>query len=148
MTVITAGVTTEEALRATQALEARGVGITHVHVSTHKPFGDPILHDALRRARQGVITLENHVVTGGLGSAVAEHIADCGIGTRLVRLGLQDTYAHGASKPYLMREYRLDAAALVETVEHLVGRPLAITEEDLDAVRLDAVHSAAKAEAL
>ena len=95
-----------------------------------------------------MITLENHVVTGGLGSAVAEYIADGGIGTRLVRLGLQDTYAHGASKPYLMREYRLDAAALTQSVEQLIGRPLGISEEDLEAVRLDAVHSAAKAEAL
>ena len=148
VTVITAGITTEEALRATQALEAQGVGISHVHVSTHKPFGDPILHDAIRRARHGVITLENHVVTGGLGSATAEYIADHGIGTRLVRLGLQDTYAHGASKPYLMREYRLDAVALTDAIEQLVGRRLGISEADLNAVRLDAVHSAAKAEAL
>ena len=148
VTVITAGVTTEEALRATQALEAQGVGLTHVHVSTHKPFGDPILHDAIRRSRHGVITVENHVVTGGLGSAVAEYMAEHGIGTRLVRLGLQDTYAHGASKPYLMREYRLDAAALTESVEQLIGRPLGISEQDLKSVRLDAVHSAAKAEAL
>lgn len=148
VTVISAGITTEEALRATQALQARGLDIAHVHVSTHKPFGDSILHDAIRQARHGVITLENHVVTGGLGSAVAEYIADSGIGTRLVRLGLQDTYAHGASKPYLMREYRLDAVALTQAVEHLIGRPLGISEEDLEAVRLDAVHSAAKAEAL
>ena len=148
VTVITAGITTEEAMRATQALEAEDVGITHVHVSTHKPFGDQILDDAIRRARHGVITLENHVVTGGLGSAVAEYIADNGIGTRLVRLGLQDIYAHGASKPYLMREYRLDAMALSESVEQLIGRRLGISEGDLKAVRLDAVHSAAKAEAL
>ncbi len=148
VTVITAGITTEEALRATQALEAKGLGISHVHVGTHKPFGDPILHDAICRARHGVITLENHVVTGGLGSAVAEYIADNGVGQRLVRLGLQDTYAHGASKPYLMREYRLDALALVETVEQLTERKLGISEADLEAVRLDAVHSSAKAEAL
>ena len=148
VTVITAGITTEEALRATQALEAKGVGVAHVHVSTHKPFGDSVLDDAVRRAQKGVVTLENHVVTGGLGSAVAEYIADNGIGTRLIRLGLQDTYAHGASRPYLMKEYKLDALALTEAVEQLVGHRLGITESDLESVRLDAVHSAAKAEAL
>ncbi|MCY4258246.1 MAG: transketolase [bacterium] len=148
VTVITAGITTEEALRATVALQAQGVGITHVHVSTHKPFGDPILDDAIRRTRHGVITMENHLITGGLGSAVAEYIATAGIGTQLVRLGLCDTYAHGASKAYLMKYYRLDAVALTQAVEQLLDRSFGISEQDLEAVRLDAVHSAAKAEAL
>ncbi len=148
VTIITAGITTEEAMRATRALRAAGVGVTHVHVSTHKPFGDPILAEAIERPGQGVITLENHVITGGLGSAVAEYAADNGIGCRLVRLGLRDTYAHGASRPYLMKEYGLDAGALVSATERLVGEPLGIEESDLDAVRLDAVHSISKAEAL
>ena len=148
VTIITAGITTEEAMRATRALRAAGVGVTHVHVSTHKPFGDPILAEAIERPGHGVITLENHVITGGLGSAVAEYAADNGIGCRLVRLGLRDTYAHGASRPYLMKEYGLDAGALVSATERLVGEPLGIEESDLEAVRLDAVHSIAKAEAL
>lgn len=148
VTVITAGITTEEALRATLPLEAAGVGVTHVHVSTHKPFGDRVIDESIRRARYGVITIENHVVTGGLGSAVAEYIADNGIGARLIRLGLNDTYAHGASKPHLMQEYQLDALALTEAVERLVGQRLGISEEDLETVRLEKLHSAAKAEAL
>lgn len=148
VTVITAGVTTEEAMRATTALSAAGVGVSHVHVNTHKPFGDPVIEAAIGRAKHGVITLENHTVVGGLGSAVAEYIADRGLGVRLVRLGLNDTYAHGASKPFLMKEYGLDASALLRSVEELVGRDLDITDDDLDSVRLDAVHSSAKAEAL
>ena len=75
-------------------------------------------------------------------------ILAAGIGKRLVRIGLQDTYAHGASRPYLMREYGLDAIALVAQVEKMVGEDLKISHDDLDAVRLEAVHSDAKAEAL
>ena len=148
VTIITAGITTEEAMRASNALEAAGVGVTHVHVGTHKPFGDEIIEDAIRRAKHGVVTLENHTIIGGLGSAVAEYIADNGIGTKLVRLGLQDTYAHGASKAFLMKEYELDASALVRAVEELLGKQLGISDADLESIRLDAVHSAAKAEAL
>lgn len=148
VTIITAGVTTEEAMRASSALEQAGVGITHVHVNTHKPFGDEIIEAAIGRAKHGVITLENHTIVGGLGSAVAEFIADRGLGTKLVRLGLRDTYAHGASKPYLMKKYELDASALVRSVENLVERELGISDEDLESIRIDAVHSAAKAEAL
>ena len=146
--VLTAGITTEEAMRAADALKRAGVGVAHVHVSTHKPFGDRIVEHAVSTARHGVITLENHTIVGGLGSAVAEYMAENGVGRRLVRLGLRDTYAHGASRPYLMREYELDSAALVRAVESLVDESLGITESDLQSVRVDAVHSAAKVEAL
>jgi transketolase len=94
------------------------------------------------------VTIENHSTIGGLGSAVAELIAERGIGTPLVRLGIRDTYAHGASRPYLMREMGLDAAALVRAIESLLGRGLGIGDDDLAAARLDRVHSDAKPEAL
>ena len=92
--------------------------------------------------------MENHVVTGGLGIAVAEVLAEAGLGKRLVRIGLRDTFVHGASRPYLMREYGLDAAALVREAERLLDTRLDISEADLAAVRIEPVHSDAKAEAL
>ena len=146
--ILTAGITTEEAMRATEPLAAAGVGVTHVHVSTHKPFGDPIIFDAIGRARHGVITLENHNTVGGLGSAVAEYMAGSGVDTRLTRLGLRDTYAHGASKTFLMKSYELDASALVRSVENVMDKRLGISDCDLEEVRLDSVHTVAKAEAL
>ena len=94
------------------------------------------------------MTLENHTIIGGLGSAVAEVMAENGVGTRLVRLGLRDTYAHGASRQFLMKEYGLDAAALVRGIEALIGRSTHIDATDLECVRIEAVHSLAKAEAL
>jgi transketolase len=148
VTVLTAGITTEEAMRAVPALAQAGIRATHLHVSTYKPFTDPAILEALQRARHGVVTLENHTIVGGLGSAVAEVMAEHGIGKRLVRLGLRDTYAHGASKAYLMRTYGLDAMALVRAVEELTGRNTSLTDQDLAKVRLEPVHSEAKAEAL
>jgi transketolase len=146
--IVTAGVTTEEALRARGALEAAGVSVRHLHLHTIKPFDANALLDHIASVRHGVVTLENHVTEGGIGSLVAETMADAGVGKRLVRLGLKDTYAHGGSKPYLMRFYGLDALALTRGVESLIGQPLGISEEDLDAARVDAVHSLVKAEAL
>jgi transketolase len=75
-------------------------------------------------------------------------MADAGVGKRLVRLGLKDTYAHGGSRAYLMRYYGLDALALVRGIEGLMGADFGITEEDLTAARIDDVHSLVKAEAL
>ena len=148
LAIFSSGICTEEAMRATQALRRAGVSIRHLHVSTHKPLDCEAVLAAAATARHGAITMENHVVTGGLGSAVAEVIAGAGIGKRLVRIGLRDTFAHGASRPYLMKEFGLDASALVRESERLLDARFGISESDLAAVRLEPVHSDAKAEAL
>lgn len=126
LAVISAGICTEEAQVAVAALQYRGVSASHLHVSTLKPFDDPQLLEQIARARYGAISIENHSIIGGLGSALAEQLAEHGIGKRLIRLGLRDTYAHGASKAYLMREYGLDALALVQAAEQLIGEALGI----------------------
>lgn len=148
LALLTSGICTEEAMRATRVLGERGVSIRHLHVSTLKPFADPAVLDAVSSVRYGVVTMENHTVVGGLGSAVAEVMAEAGVAAKLLRLGIRDRYAHGASRPYLMREHGLDATALVAGVETLVGERLGVSDEELAAVRLEAVHSDAKAEAL
>lgn len=146
--VVTAGITTEEAIRARGALARAGVSVRHLHLNTLKPFDAPQIVDHAASVRHGIITLENHLVTGGIGSLVAEALAEAGLARRLIRLGLQDTYAHGGSRPYLLRHYGMDALALVRSIERLTGQTTGIDEGALDAVRIEAVHSAVKAEAL
>jgi transketolase len=148
ITLFTSGICTEEAMRVTRVLQERGVSIQHLHISTFKPFNDPAVLEAAAKSRCGVITLENHTIIGGLGTCVAEMMAEAGVGKKLIRLGLRDTYAHGASRPYLMREYRIDAMALAEEMEKLLGTSFGITGNELAAVRLEPMHSEAKAEAL
>jgi len=146
--LFSSGICTEEAMRAVRVLRKRGVSIQHLHVSTLKPFNDPAVVQAAAQANRGVITMENHTIIGGLGTAVAEAMAENGTGGRLVRIGLRDTYAHGASRPYLMREYGLDARALIAATEMLLDEKFEITEDELSAIRLESAHSDAKAEAL
>jgi transketolase len=119
--IFSSGICTEEVMRVTPVLRERGISIQHMHISTLKPFDEPAVLEAVARTRFGVVTVENHTVIGGLGSAVAEIMAEAGSGKKLLRLGLRDTYSHGASRPYLMREYRFDAPAVVEAVEKLLG---------------------------
>lgn len=146
--VVTAGITTEEAIRARGALARAGVSVRHLHLNTLKPFDAAQIVDHAASVRHGVVTLENHLVTGGIGSMVAEAMAEAGLPRRLIRLGLQDTYAHGGSRPYLMKHYGMDALSLVRAVERLTGQTTGIDEDALGAVRIDAVHSLVKAEAL
>lgn len=148
ITVLSSGIMTEEAMRAVQALWKKGLSVQHMHISTLKPFTDASVLDAIRRSRHGVITLENHTIIGGLGSIVAETMAESGIAKKLVRMGLRDTFSHGASKQYLLKEHRMDALSLVREVETMVGRKFNISEEELAKTHVAAVHSKAKAEAL
>jgi transketolase len=148
ITLFTSGIMTEEALRAISLLQEREVSISHLHISTLKPFTDPRIIAALKTAKHGVITMENHSIIGGLGSAIAEVMAERGIGVPLQRIGLKDTYAHGASQKFLMSEYEMDAQALIRAVEVSLGRKLNIHETELEQQRSVTVHSSAKAEAL
>lgn len=129
--LLSSSICTEEALRASAVLKEKGVSVQHMHVSTLKPFTDPTILEALRKVKYGVVTMENHYEIGGLGSAVAEVMTDHGIGKRLIRIGVPG-YTHGASKMYLMKKYQIDAMHMVQAVEELVGKPLGITEEDLE----------------
>jgi transketolase len=129
--ILSSGICTEEAARAAAVMATRGLEAGHLHVSTLSPWEDPAIREALASAR-GVITVENHLVSGGLGSAVAESLAEMGLAVPLRRLGLQGTYAHGASRPYLMRRFGLDALAVVRAAEALVGRELGIDDAELD----------------
>lgn len=146
--IVTSGICTEEALRARAAFAKAGLSIRHLHLHTIKPFNQNALLDHIGSVRHGVVTLENHVTEGGVGSLVAETMAGAGVGKRLVRLGLKDTYAHGGSRPYLMRYYGLDALALVRGIESLMSQEFGISEQDLTSARVDDVHSLVKAEAL
>ncbi|MBM4344007.1 MAG: transketolase [Deltaproteobacteria bacterium] len=148
LSVFSTGICTEEALKAVAFLQARGLGVTHLHLSTLKPCTHPSVRAALERPRLGCISMENHLRTGGLGTVLAEAMADAGLGKRLVRLGLDDTFAHGGSRGYLMREHGLDAAALLRAASTLVGRPLHASPGELAAARTVALHSAARVEAL
>lgn len=138
VTLFSTGICTEEAMRAVAVLDRAGVSVTHRHVSTLKPFTDPTVLAAARGARSHVVTVENHNVIGGLGTAVAEMMAEAGVGTPLTRIGIPDTFAHGATAPYLMDEYGFSAARIVERVAHLVGASVSVEDGELDAIDVSA----------
>ncbi|MEN6391007.1 MAG: transketolase C-terminal domain-containing protein [Syntrophomonas sp.] len=148
LVVLSSGICTEEAMRALRVLRKQGLAVKHIHVSTLKPFDHPEIIESIAQARWGVISMENHSIIGGLGTIVAEQMAGAGLGKKLVRIGIKDTFLHGASRKYLAREYGLDALALIEEIENLVGERFGIGETDLDQIHITPVHSSAKAEAL
>lgn len=126
--LVSSGLCTEEALKVMATFESSGVSIYHLHLSTIVPFPVHNVIEAAKKAKYGIIVMENHSVVGGVGSATAEVLAEHGIGKKLVRLGVPGVYAHGASCEYLMREYGFDATALTQAVEKLVGKKLQVAD--------------------
>ena len=148
LTLLSTGICTEEAMRATKVLQDRGVSIDHLHATTLKPFDDEAVVESAASSRYGVITMENHTVLGGLATATAELMARHGVGARLSAIGLQDSYAHGASQQYLVKEYGLDAMSLVRRVGHVVGEQFDVDEEELSAARISDFAAEGQLEAL
>lgn len=125
--LISSSIMTQEALRAADTLRRLGVSVAHLHASTLKPFAAEAVAAFAGRCR-GVVTLENHLVGGGLGTAVAEAIAEAGIACPLRRLGLLDTYAAGGSFPYLLERFEMDADAVVRAAAGLLELELESSE--------------------
>jgi transketolase len=119
--LISSGLCTREAIAATEELRGSGVDVQHMHVSTYKPFDDEAIKDAIAESKYGVVTVENHSTIGGLGSIVADMMAENGFGKKLRKLGIQDMFLHGASEAYLLAEYGIDAHGIVTGVKELIG---------------------------
>jgi transketolase len=110
------------ALSAARALGGHGVSVSVINVPTIKPLDSAAVLAAAGAVRL-VVTAENHSVIGGLGSAVAETMAEAGLGCPLRRIGLRDTFAEGSlDAAYLFGKYGLSTSALIETIWSALGR--------------------------
>jgi transketolase len=110
------------ALAAARLLDGNGVSVSVVNVPVIKPLDAATVLDVATAAKV-VVTAENHTVVGGLGSAVAEVLAEAGLGRPLRRVGLRDTFAEGSrTGPYLFGKYGLSTQALVDAAWAALGR--------------------------
>jgi transketolase len=120
-TILASGVMVTLALEALEALSARGLDVGLVNVVSLKPLDEDLIRD-LARDGKPLLVAENHSVVGGLGSAVAEVIAEAGLAVPFARLGVADVFAEGASAPYLFARYGLSAASIAQRFLKLAGR--------------------------
>src|SRR5262245_29989516 len=89
------------AVQAAQALKAEGLSVGVANVHTIKPLDVPAVLRLVEQAGS-VVTAEDHQVIGGLGSAVAEVLAEAGIAKRLWRIGLKDTFGESGTPEELL----------------------------------------------
>jgi len=117
-TLIATGGILEEALTAADVLAAEGTHVRVLSVHSLDPFDEAEVLAAARETR-GLITIEEHTVSGGLGGLVAETCLEGGVPPGFFRrVGLRDGFASEVgSQQYLRRVYGLDAEAIVRTVQ-------------------------------
>ena len=110
------------ALAAAKLLDSHGVSVSVVNVPVIKPLDVSTVVDVATSSRV-VVSAENHTVVGGLGSAIAEALAEAGLGRPLRRIGLRDTFAEGSrTGPYLFDKYGLSTQALTDAAWAALGR--------------------------
>jgi transketolase len=113
--IISSGLMTGRALEAADRLSELGIPVTVLHVSTLKPLDRESVLSVIGRIRL-VLVAENHVVTGGLASAVADLAVDAGVSIRLTRIGIPDTFCESGSLPYLAKRYHMDVESIVQGI--------------------------------
>jgi transketolase len=115
-TVVAAGVTLHEALKAADALKAEGIGITVIDAYSIKPLGKDIIKAAAQKTGNTVITVEDHYLEGGLGDAVAGELSVDGI--KVHKLAVNALPRSGKAGE-LLAHFGIDAAAIAKKVKSL-----------------------------
>ena len=120
VTVITNGETLAEVIQAAQILEKDGYSIQIIHVPVVKPLDDATIIEKAKQTKF-VITVENHSIIGGLGSAVCE-ILSYYYPMPVIRLGVNDTFGQSGKWDELLDYYGLNAEKLSKNIKKQIDR--------------------------
>lgn len=112
--IVASGTVMHQALTAGKKLNDAGVGTAVVNMATIKPL-DTALLTQLAETYALIVTVEEHQRVGGLGSAVAEHLAETQP-TRVVRIGIDDMFGQSGAPEELYEHYGLDAVSIEQRI--------------------------------
>ena len=114
VTVVAAGVTLFEALKAADELKSAGIGITVIDAYSIKPLGKEVIKQAAEKTNHLVITVEDHYREGGLGDAVAGELSAEGV--KVHKLAVSEL-PHSGKADELLAKHGINAAAIVAKVK-------------------------------
>ena len=116
--VFSTGAIFDEVYEACEQLKTQGIVPTVYTFPTVKPIDREVVLDCAA-THNAIVTVEEHNLSGGFGSAVAEVLAECGgVKAKLVRVALDDRYSCiVGSQKYLRKQYSIDSQAIVEKVK-------------------------------
>ncbi len=115
VTLVTNGETLAEVIEASESLKKLGYSIEIIHVPVVKPIDEVSIVDSARKTRL-VITVENHSIIGGLGSAVCELLSEHAP-VKVKRIGVNDVFGQSGKWNFLLDYYGLSSEKLVESIK-------------------------------
>ena len=113
-TIFATGVTVSEAIRAQEILENKGIKVRVVDIHTVKPIDKDMVIKCAKETKK-LISVEDHSVIGGLGSAISEVLTE-EYPVKLVRMGINDTFGKSGKAIELMQYFGITAENIVEKV--------------------------------
>lgn len=116
--VLSLGPIGNEAIKAINQVEPDGISVAHYDMIYLKPLDEALLHEVGRKFKR-IITIENGVIAGGLGSAVLEFMADHGYTPQVKRIGVPDQFIEHGSIPELYKLCGMDADSIAEIIRQL-----------------------------
>ena len=115
VTIIATGLEVNESLEAAKMLEADGISAEVINIHTIKPLDTELVCASAKKTGK-VVTVEEHSIIGGLGGAVAEALAE-NQPTKMLRIGVNDTFGESGPAKDLIAKYGLDAKSIYEKVK-------------------------------
>lgn len=120
VSIIASGIEVEEALKAAELLAQEGISVRVVDMFTVKPLDEALVLDCAKTTG-AIVTAENHNKIGGLGSAVAEVLAEQAA-VPFRRVGVPDCFGEVGDKKFLAEKFGISAAHIAEAVKQVVGK--------------------------
>lgn len=118
VTIIATGICVNSALEAAEKLEADGISAEVINIHTIKPLDEELILASARKTGK-VVTVEEHSVIGGLGSAVCDVLAEK-LPTSVKKIGVNDTYGHSGPAPKLLEEFKLDGNGVYTQIKEWI----------------------------
>ena len=118
VTLVATGLCVNSALEAAEKLAADGISAEVINIHTIKPLDEELILASAKKTGK-VVTVEEHSVIGGLGSAVCDVLSEK-LPTPVKKLGVNDTYCESGPAAKLIEKYRLDGTGVYEQVKEFM----------------------------
>ena len=120
VTIIATGLMVAEAIEAGKALAEQGIDARIINIHTIKPIDRDIIIAAAKETGK-IITVEEHSIIGGLGSAVSEVVTET-VPVPVIKIGVKDCFGHSGPAPALLKEFGLSADNIVKVAKETLGK--------------------------
>lgn len=115
LTIIATGLCVYESLQTAKALEADGINAAVINIHTIKPLDEELIIEYAKKTGK-VVTVEEHSVIGGLGSAVCDTLSE-NYPTKVLKIGINDVYGESGPAVKLLEKYGLTADGIYSKIK-------------------------------